>query len=707
MKAPVLLAGALATALLVPACGGCDGDGGAVTPDAAVDAAVTPVSCDDTFDAFTRHAMLALAGRRPVSQAEVDVYVDLAEAVEAEAGAAADGSAGRAAIADAIMAGPGYADRWVEQLMDTLKVQRLDIQSQAACWGDARRASVTPALAASVRDADALGGDADGGAFTMLDLARSSVALDDVTPILRGQVFAMMALPIPAANVPPVEAELARRADFGATFDSAYLRRDMVCLGCHNSEASITDSDDPAYDRHWPVDGWPEQALYGTSSGIDPDRAHAAFRVDGFVGFGTAAPWGWDNACGSFTNPRTISSDPADIDGKLGSLTGKKLTVFDLDGALRAGFEALRGMPPDVTAIDGTFADPDAALAWLVALSVVESVWREVVGHPLTIANYFPRNGAARDVLRDLTRGFVTDGFSLRKLLVAIVESDYFAQQAPDAGCGDGPYALPAIYDPWVIADDDAERRGNGPGDAIAPLSARTLLTASEAALAWPPPTDQRFPADSGGFCVGSCDDLNFYCSNFGSCCVEADAVCAGQPIPAGEADFQRGVGTFLRNGERGFRGLDFQARLTWEQRVGACESPTAAPDFVTELIAAADADNTATVRDVVAALKDRLIGEPTIDEAGGEGAALAALLGATLDAPGASLDEGKLRQLCGTLLSTPQFLLQGVAGRGGALPRLTPAEAQYAAVCADLAGRDLTDLAVTCDGTSLTISRP
>src|SRR5690606_1096858 len=95
----------------------------------------------------------------------------------------------------------------------------------------------------------------DGGTFTMLDLARSAIALDDLTPIYRAQLFSLVARPIPAANVSAVEAELARREDFGSRFDASYLHRDVVCLGCHTSDASVTDREEPELDRHWPVPG--------------------------------------------------------------------------------------------------------------------------------------------------------------------------------------------------------------------------------------------------------------------------------------------------------------------------------------------------------------------------------------------------------------------------------------------------------------------
>ena len=58
---------------------------------------------------------------------------------------------------------------------------------------------MTPALAIAIRDRSASQGG-DGSPFTMLDLARSSLALDDLTPIYRGQLFSLVSHPIPAAN---------------------------------------------------------------------------------------------------------------------------------------------------------------------------------------------------------------------------------------------------------------------------------------------------------------------------------------------------------------------------------------------------------------------------------------------------------------------------------------------------------------------------
>jgi hypothetical protein len=113
-------------------------------------------------------------------------------------------------------------------------------------------------------------------------------------------------------------------------------------------------------------------------------------------------------------------------------------------------------------------------------------------------------------------------------------------------------------------------------------------------------------------------------------------------------------------------------------------------------------------LRDVVVALKDRLLSDPTVDDAG-EQAALEAMLGAGLDMPAASVTglDNKLRRVCGALLSSPQFLLGGQSLQAAApVPRLTPTEASFATVCAAVAGRALPEnLAVTCADGSLTIN--
>jgi hypothetical protein len=664
---------ALAALLVVAACGT---DHYKPPPDAG-GGGQPYTACSGDAASFVRQSFLALDGRRPLGQPEVDVYVDL------YAAAAAKGIDPKETVARAIMARPEFAERWIDVTMDALRVQRTDIQGEAACWDKGQRTGVDPTLATMVRD-QAANGAGDGHPWTMIDLARSAMALDDVSPVFRAQLFSMVSHPIPAANVGAVEAELARRDDFGDTFDSGYLHRDIVCLSCHNSERSVTDNDDPAKDRFWPVPGLPEKGIYGDSTGVAPDRAHAMFRVDGFVvdrGSG-ARPWGWASTCGQFTP--SVPDDIAGVDAKLATIAGKRSTVYDLEGSLKRGFDALRGKEPPIGP-DGSIADPDTALAWLVTLKFTEDVWKASVGTPLTIANYFPRNKAASDELYALATKFTQSGFSVRALLVAIVESDYFNRLPAEAGCGDSPYTYPAIYDPWVIADPDPAKRMNGPGDAVTAIDGRTLVSATSAALGWSaPPQASRFPDYGDPGCEEeSCSDMATDCSQFGACCEAKTACQMGGVLPSVEIPFERGVGMFLRNSERGFRGLDFQARLVWENRYGACTRPAwVQSDFIDDLIAAAAMDPSATAQDVVLALKDRLIGDSSL-VFDSEKTALAAVVG-PLDAPATAVTADAARQLCGALLETPQFLLQGIAGHGGTAPKLSLVT--YNKVCMDVA---------------------
>ncbi|MBX3158700.1 MAG: hypothetical protein KF773_22215 [Deltaproteobacteria bacterium] len=679
-RAAIILAVAFAAA--------CGGGGDDTTGDDDGPDTRTFDQCDGDAPSFVRQAFLSLDGRRPRSQAEVDVYVDVYTQ------AAAAGLDPVDVTARAIMQRPEFAERWVDLIMDALRVQRMDIQTEAACWDNTVRGTVTPALATAVRDRPATM-PADGNSFTMLDLMRSALALDDLTPVYRAQLFSMVSHPIPAANVGAVDAELARRADFGTTFDAAYLHRDTVCLGCHNSEQSVTDSDDPVRDRHWPVPGFAEKAVYGVSTGVSAEQAHAPFRVDGFVDAGNTRAWGWAALCGRFAAPASVGNDIAQVDAKLGRIMGRRSTVFDVEQALAKGFAQLRTAAPS-----GEITDPDVALAWLVTLKMTEDVYKQVTGTSLTIANYFPRNQASSELLYSLASRFATSGYSLKALLVAIVASDYFNRLPPDQHCGQDPYAYPNVFDPWVIAESDPARQKNSPGDAVTAVDPRTLISATSGALEWgPPPMASRFPDYGEPGCETlSCQQLTQACG-FNQCCTTKVAACDNMgALPQVEVPFVRAIGLFLRNSESGFRGLDFQARLAWEDHNGGCVKPRwVASDFIDRLVTAGAADATATVRDTVTALKDRVIGEPSIAE-GAETDALVAIVG-SLDNLAGAASADSLRRVCGALVGSPQFLLQGIAGRGGERPKLTPADAGYDAVCAGLVstGLGVPGQVVTC----------
>jgi len=500
--------------------------------------------------------------------------------------------------------------------------------------------------------------------FTMRELLSSSIELDDLSPLYRANLFAMLSRTYTAANVGPYEVERARRQNYGAIFERAYLHRDRVCLACHNSEFSVTYSEDPAKNRAWPVPGHFEEALYGNSMGVHPPQEQATkgtdelrsismFRRWGVGDGGGEPPYGWNgDACGTFLVP--VDEDPLGVDTYFGSIRstpedptkGRRASVWDLERALHRGVDllaahGLRRLP------EGKLADPDEALAYLVGQNIADSVWAEVMGSRLTIANYFPRTEVQRDILMGLTEHFVASHFSLKALLFEILAHPAFNLKSPEEGCGAAAYELPRVFDPWSVEDQDLGRRSNSLGDGVFALSPRPLRRSLHSAMEWP-----AYPE----YPYGSADEV-----------------------------LQKSIGFFLKDGEPGFRGLDFQGRLSWEQAYGSCKG-SGGPDFITKIVARAQATPGATLGDAVIALKDRLVGEPWVDTAS-EKPQIEALLGMSLaDTSLLGLD-ARLRAVCGVLVSSPQFLLGGMPPRDAeAAPKLTPAEVSYQATCNDIA---------------------
>lgn len=611
-------------------------------------------ACDAGDRAFVHRAIIALLGRRPLGQGELQGLVSAIEQVRSAQTAAGEPDTARLVVARALMQDDAFRVRWSDFLKDALRAARTDTKNQEPCYGSNETAdSDGGALARFVRDNDATASDESFRGFTMRQLLASALELDDLSVLYRANLFAMMSKPL-KGNSLELELELARRNDFGAAFEATYTRRDISCLPCHNSEFSVTASPDPATNRFWQVPALFERALFGNSTGTHPAeevatlgtdvlRSRGMFRYMGVVGSGTA-PFGWaPEACGIFEEPS--SDDPLHIDTWFGSLRslpdeptrGQRMSVWELERSLRAGFEALaaQGMPNGEVEADEAFAS-------LVALHVTESVWLEVMGTPLTVGHHFPRTAVQRDMLSALSERFVGSHYSLKELLAAIVEHGVFNLQPPSVGCGAGPYPFPRLFDPWTEAESDPEARGNGPSDAVFPLSPRVLRRSLHTALEWPMYLE--YP-ESG----------------------------------SAEETLSLSLGFFLRDSEPGRRGLDFQGRLAWEAAYGSCAAPET-NDFISKLESAAVADSSATMLDAIVALKDRMIGEPYVAE--DERAPLEALLETSLDAPADALDGG-LRRLCGVLASSPMFMLGGmVAGAEHPIPKLTPSEASKAAVC-------------------------
>jgi hypothetical protein len=702
--------------------------------------------CQVSDQTFVRKAIMAVLGRRPYSQAEVNFYTDLLKTVEAQDGSkpeerdtapGSDLTHSKQVVLQALFKSPEYQTYWSNLYKDFIRVQRVDEQYNPDCF-EASGGGNPLAAAKFVRDRDPLSTGPD--SITMRDVIEGSIALDDVTPIYTANLMAMLSLTYAGANAEPAALELTRRADFGAWFDEVYTHRDTVCLSCHNSEFSVTQTDDPATNRHYPLPALLEKSLFDLSTGPASfggfeggDRAHAPLRYKWVINDCTTRtqtqaaattaksvfkpcptktellhrcgngellceaefqqrneqsgrPWGWAKGCGLVIKPDFIKSDLPGVEAKFGNVTGLRSSQWQMARSLRAGFDklALEGLGADA---DKNVADADKSFAYLVAMNIAEKVWIQIVGTPLTIPTRFPRNAASRDQLEFLTNTLVDSNFSNQALVEAILASPYVNVSAPGAGCGDA-YGMPNVFDPWVIADDDPIRRKNAATDAIVSYTARTASNALYKALEWSAIEGATFP------------DSSVYPKN--------DPLI---PLVDAERQFQNETGFYLKNSEPGFRGFDFQARLGWESRFGGCQKIPGftGPDFIDKLASFASAPDRGTVRDLIIALKDRLLGRATIDETK-ERPALEAMLGTTLDADGNALTDPatSLRKLCGVMVSSPQFLLAGITPKDArTVPSLTPVSASYGAICRQVAAVLPPSLKVTCsaDGSSLSLN--
>lgn len=662
------LGAVLALAALGPACGNKPPPGTDLGAD----------TCDAGDEAWVQRVFPLVLGRKPHGAAEVRLWAQVAE------------EQGRDVAVLGLTHAPEYVDRWQDWVNDALYVARTGDRAYSSCFGTSLLVGDTGELARWIGGTAATG-DAWPEAFNMADVVRSSIAADDLSAAYRVNLFARMNRPIQGANVGPMEMEETRRQGFGETFNHTYLNRNLVCMQCHNSEYAVTDSDDPAEDRHWPMPGLFEKALYGSSFGEDEDSAFAVFRYVDLVSSDAAvsAPWGIDGSCGRFAPSDTMTEDYLGHESYFVQAFGESGSTWQVEAFLQAGVDALadRGL---VVGDDGVVDGPDS-FAWLVGASITDQVWKEAMGERLTIATYFPRNEAQQDRLQAYTRDFVEARYSLRTLLVDVTTDPYFNAGAP-ATCTANPYGMDAVVNPWSKSEEVEIERGNGPGDSVHRHSARVLIRSVHDSMGWSQPS--AFPASA-------------------------------DPI----FDLESATGAFLRESQPGFNGTDFQGALAFESVYGACTAPSAGgadngctetpgyagcasctcqdcvcaidsyccdvqwddlcvascnddcggcgggladvtTDTVDRLLESAT-DNGSTVGDVVVALKDRLVARGEVSDA--EQALVEALLGVGMDLPLAEAGdiEPALRTLCGAVLLSPDYFLALDAGPAGAVPPL------------------------------------
>lgn len=659
----------------------------AVTPDAAIpdatpDAPVTAAEWPDGGDeAWVARAMPLLLGRKVSGIRELRVLADLVAQTD------------RATVARAIMSDPAFVDRWTDALMDHLQIARVGDWMNRECMAAPLLPGDAGELARHIRDHGPLE-PYPAGPSNLLDVFRSALRLDDVSVIYRAHLFTMLSRSDPCINPTPLERERAKRNFQGEKFNRSYTNRSFECAACHNSEFSTTNSDDPASDRFWDIPGRFEKALWGTSYGRDHEEVFAVFRHLGVVAFSDrdtayppeqdlVEPWGMDPACGRFIDPQLIEPDPVDVDAYFLGERSDRTSVWEVEAELRAGVAGLRADGLDYGGDSGLELIPGEAFAYLVANSIVNRVWEQAFGSQLTLAHHFPRNQMQRDRLLSLSDHFIETGWSLRTLLADIVTDPVFNPQTPGQVDAGHPYPWAPLFEPFSTEEEDADMRGNGPGDGVHRARARVLLSMLANALGWPQAA--RFP----------------------------ELV---------ETVWQKSQGVYLLYLAPGFEGIPMDGLLAWEARTALCRQrkfdprsfdPTAgdaaascvghcgslSPDYCfcdgpcqlhgdccADYSAACAGDEGALpdsfetdwidgvldhiaintslkVRDVAVALKDRLITEPDLVD--GEEALIANLFGvSTVDVKATTtpaLEEG-MRRYCGVLAKTPQFMLVGLA---------------------------------------------
>jgi hypothetical protein len=658
----------------------------------------SPVPDDNGHASFIRQVVPKLLGRRPKGTEEVRLLADMSAQV------------GREAVIRLLMQQPEFITHWTATLIDQLEMQREGTRAQeTACFNapssgtplsEAAATSSGSTLAAFVRDHSitAAAPESASKPFNMHDLIRSALLLDDLAPVYRAYLY-----PLGYRGNGDSEDDRSRVA---SAFHVIYLNRQIGCLQCHNSAYSTT--------PHFPLYSHLDYALFDHTAeqkafandniGTTATLAAGPFRGDFYpltakeTGFG---PWGMTTACAEVVGTPSLGPISAFFAG----LEGSFVSVLELDAAFMAGYENLKAGRGSLAAADefGPLAR-ETAFAYLVAAKVVENVWQEIMGEPLTLVNAFARNATQRDMHQSLIEDAFLPGWSLKELLVAIFKTRFFNRKPPLFASSATPYALPPIFDPYTphTAPCTVPTPGSGSNDTLVILPSHNQSAGTPASTVV---TGVSTPAVSANMSSDSCNGqgelVHRYAPrvllNAASSALQwpRPQIFPGRAFPS--KTLTQAVGQYLSTQEPGSPDVDFQALLSWETAFGLCEKPVevTGDDWIDKLdnsIAAynpAPADAPLTLRDVVLTLKDWLLQEPVLggperSSAGHdgtpstwvsseaeliatEGTLLESYFGVDLDTPAQSLTALKeqLRGLCGIYLKSPQFMMAGIIRAG------------------------------------------
>lgn len=356
-----------------------------------------PVADDEGHASFAREAIKLLLGRPARNTSEVEATADVAKLL------------GRNAAAKMLMKETEYVDTWTAVLMELLQIQR-EGGSQLAgqdkkCWGAPTRANPDPAIAQWVRDH----GPTDAGAPTpewnMTDLLRSAVYIDNLAPVVSAYLF-----PLSMRRADYVDwQDWSARDQLVQRFLKTYLNRNLTCLGCHNPTFSASNKTNSSgvvvWQRLFSLVGNAEKAVFGDylDAGTVGNNIHSIMRGDvrkptfpTDQQFGIQ-PWGMAKDCARDTaddspenspaswqhtlNPpplpfpgvypnvyrysgfqippwSTESNTTANFGSLHSSATNDKISLWGLEGALRAGIAGLTNgysrTTPNTSTLPGT-----------------------------------------------------------------------------------------------------------------------------------------------------------------------------------------------------------------------------------------------------------------------------------------------------------------------------------------------------------------
>jgi hypothetical protein len=574
----------------------------------------TPETCDAGTDVWVQRIFPLMLGRKAHGAGEIQMWSKLAD------------EHGREAVIRSMGTSPEFRKHWKVQLSDMLYVSRSGNGEDGNCFEFPLSVQHDGSLAQWIRTEQPDVGQFPYD-FNMADVVIDGLIADDISVIYQANLFARTNFTAACVAQDPIKVEIERRLYHGDQMLEVYIDRDLDCMGCHNSEYSVTP------DRSWGRGALFEKALFGDSGGpLEKDAYYAMNKFYGviqdFYIFGNndynydRRAWGMDATCGTFNRVPPQYDYIGQESAYFGGEFGAEGSVWDIERLFDRG-------------------DPAQAFAYLTGQHFVDQVWKLAYGTRLLLPYGMSRNQDQQQRLQKLTDEFVTGGWSLVDLLVDVTADPYFNTGLPET-CGGPAYGMKPVIDPYSVVNE-GEQAGNGPGDLVHRHTGRTLLRSFYQALEFGEPPE--------------------YFGAFSSFTGNEDE------------ELQRSLGVFHSDASPGFNGVDFQGVLVWEGEFYGCQNPEGGDQgFLRRLYDEAYSQDQ-TVEAVALSLKDRLIGRGLFEEET-ERTLVSDLLGYPLDSKVREVDAAtfgrKLGLLCGVLTLSPEFILTSEPLPSGPVPTLS-----------------------------------